>query len=82
MKIHLLAFGPAKDWLGNSQQEIDIPEGMQLFEFCEWLKSRYRNIPRTAPYAIALNQNYVEPNSQTKLEPKDEIAIIPPVSGG
>lgn len=82
MKIKLLAFGPAKNWIGKSQQVIDIPKGMLLNELLPWLKVHHHPIPESVQYVIAINQTYVDSSSSVEIKDGDEIAIIPPVSGG
>jgi len=77
-----LAFGPAKDWIGNRQVDLDIPIGMTLQEFLSHLQITYSSLPPVEQLSIALNENYVDTSIKTELKENDEIAIIPPVSGG
>jgi len=82
MKVKLLAFGPAKDWVGSSQKDIILQEGFRLSQFFVWLTVEFPNVPSNNAFKIALNQTFVDSNSNIELKPNDELAIIPPVSGG
>lgn len=39
-------------------------------------------LPIKDTVVLALNQDYIEHNTQINLKPGDEIAVIPPISGG
>jgi MoaE-MoaD fusion protein len=81
MRVRILFFGILKDLAGASDQAIDLPEGAtvaDLLAVCE------KKIPRLkesrASLAVAVNQHYA--SSDTKLQANDEVALLPPVSGG
>ncbi len=81
MQIQVLLFGILKDVLGRDRDALTLPEGATA----DALLSEYR---RRAPHsgriwsslAIAVNQQYA-PVSQV-LHDGDEVALLPPVSGG
>ena len=59
--------------------ELDIPDGSNTGSLLAMLKEKNQNAP--TEYAIvALNSEYVGKNAVIK--DGDEVAIIPPVSGG
>ena len=59
--------------------ELDIPDGSNTGSLLAMLKEKNKNAP--TEYAIvALNSEYVGKNAVIK--DGDEVAIIPPVSGG
>ncbi len=59
--------------------ELDIPDGSNTRSLLAILKQKNKNAP--TDYAIvALNSEYVGENAIIK--DGDEVAIIPPVSGG
>ena len=80
MKINLLAFGIAKDILGLSSSEMMIEKAQSIQEFKEYLVQKYPDFENLRKFDIAVNQEYQEDNYV--LEANDEVAIIPPVSGG
>tara|TARA_B100001750_G_scaffold244943_1_gene263409 strand:- start:10037 stop:10255 length:219 start_codon:yes stop_codon:yes gene_type:complete len=65
--------------MGTSVLELDIPDGSNTGSLLAMLKEKNKNAP--TEYAIvALNSEYVGKNAVIK--DGDEVAIIPPVSGG
>tara|TARA_Y100000590_G_scaffold342055_2_gene390462 strand:+ start:5111 stop:5329 length:219 start_codon:yes stop_codon:yes gene_type:complete len=65
--------------MGTSVLELDIPDGSNTRSLLAILKQKNKNAP--TDYAIvALNSEYVGENAIIK--DGDEVAIIPPVSGG
>ncbi len=81
MHFKLLAFGIAKDIFGTSLLEISTENSTATVrELQQLLETRYPRLQQLASYMIAVNNTYAAPNDV--LEERDEIAIIPPVSGG
>jgi molybdopterin converting factor subunit 1 len=81
MRVRILFFGMLKDALGKSSDEIEIEEGASVRD----LLAKYEAwIPRLkeslGSLAVAVNQQYAGPD--TKLKANDEVALLPPVSGG
>ena len=79
MKIKVLAFGVAKDILDNPSISVVI-SGSSLFEFKIELEQQYPKLKELSSYMIAVNNEYA--TDETLIYEGDEIAIIPPVSGG
>ena len=81
MQVRVLFFGILKDMVGKSADLIDLPEGSSVREMLAHYESR---IPRMkdalASIVLAVNQQYAGPD--TRLKPNDEVALLPPVSGG
>lgn len=81
MKITVRLFSVAKDIAGFDERQIDLAEQSQAADVLEFLKqhdaqfSKWRNSLR-----LAVNYEYV-PNDHP-LKNGDEVAVIPPVSGG
>ena len=81
MQIRVLVFGALKDMFGRSADTLDLPEGACV----EAVLSHYaRQTPRFVDLlpslAVSVNQEYSAPDSI--LHPGDEVALLPPVSGG
>ncbi|HLK31910.1 MAG TPA: molybdopterin converting factor subunit 1 [Terriglobales bacterium] len=81
MRIQILFFGQLKEVAGRERDTLELPEGARVSD----LLRRYAEIsPALQPYydvmAVALNQEYSEPTAS--LREGDEVALIPPVSGG
>ena len=80
--MEVLLFGIAKDIVGDSQilfSDTDkIPNSVS--ELKEMLSKTYPEFSKLSSLAIAVNSEYAE--DDVSLGRNDEIAIIPPVSGG
>ncbi|PWL31881.1 MoaD/ThiS family protein [uncultured Roseivirga sp.] len=79
MKVKITAFGIAKDILGDKHLELEV-NGEELSWVRKELISQYPDFEKLASLKFAVNTNYVEDSYQ--LNEKDEVVLIPPVSGG
>ena len=81
MRVRVLYLGMLKDVAGREKEELHLPENSQLGELFSVLQGR---IPKLAELgsAIALAVNYEYSSPSTPLRENDEIALLPPVSGG
>ena len=81
MRVRVLFFGMLKDLAGKSSDTLDMPEDTTVGDVLAHLESR---IPRLkdslASLAVAVNQQYA--GAETELKSDDEVALLPPVSGG
>jgi molybdopterin converting factor subunit 1 len=81
MRVQILFFGMLKELAGRASDTIDLAEGASVADVLRHYESQ---IPRLkdalSSLAIAVNQQYAGPD--TKLNSGDEIALLPPVSGG
>jgi molybdopterin synthase catalytic subunit len=81
MRVRVLFFGILKDIVGKPADEIDLPEGSSVADVLKRYESQIPRLKQSLPsLAIAVNQQYGGPD--TKLKPNDEVALLPPVSGG
>ena len=80
MHLKILAFGIAREIFGGSLTILEIPENATVSGLKTQLEATYPRLQKLASYLVAVNDEYAQP-TQT-LFPTDEIAIIPPVSGG
>jgi MoaE-MoaD fusion protein len=81
MQVQVLFFGAVRDLIGRGQDAISLPEGARLFD----LLAHYENsVPRLKDllpaFALSINQEYASPGAA--LHDHDEVALLPPVSGG
>jgi len=81
MHVKVLFFGQLKEIVGASEENAELSEGARLEDLFE----RYgRKFPRFAEFresiAASVNQEYADPHSA--LSNGDEVAFLPPVSGG
>ena len=80
MKVNVLAFGIAKDIFGSFNIDVELPEDATTFSLKRSLEERYPRLKHLASYMVAVNNEYAQ--DEGLLTERDEIAIIPPVSGG
>jgi MoaE-MoaD fusion protein len=81
MRVRVLFFGMLKDLAGKSSDLLDLPEGASVRDVLATCESRIPRLRESSPsLALAVNQQYAGPD--TKLKADDEVALLPPVSGG
>jgi molybdopterin synthase sulfur carrier subunit len=81
MKLRIIAFGIARDIFGNSSIEIEWSFNQPTVrDIKKWLIEQYPDFAQLASFSVAVNAQYVEDGAA--INESDEIAIIPPVSGG
>ncbi len=81
MRITLLAFGVLRDLLGKHAGPVELPAGTsvnQLLDRCRTLVPE--NAAPWSSIAVAVNREYVP--ATHLLTDGDEVALLPPVSGG
>ena len=81
MQIRVLFFALLRDRAGVAQTTLELNEGATVAEAAQKLGEKFPAIASYLPrVAFAVNQSYM-PN-ETRLSDGDELAVIPPVSGG
>jgi MoaE-MoaD fusion protein len=77
MHVRVRLFAILRDRAGGSDElELELPEGAVVADALE----RVRALTDGVPVVLAVNQEYAERGAP--LHPDDELALIPPVSGG
>jgi molybdopterin synthase catalytic subunit len=81
MQVRVLFFGMLKDLAGRANDSLTLDDDAILADVLTHYEQR---IPRMRDFlpslALSVNQEYAGP--ETKLRPNDEVALLPPVSGG
>jgi molybdopterin synthase catalytic subunit len=81
MHVHVLLFGALKDLQAREKETVELPEQATVAEF---LRRFIAAAPQVGKYAgslaIAVNREYALPTQV--LREGDEVALLPPVSGG
>ncbi len=78
--MNILAFGIAKEILGGQSTDIQPGDCVTVEELKIILKKQYPRLEQLTSFMIALNGTYAD--EEQMIQPGDEVAIIPPVSGG
>jgi molybdopterin converting factor subunit 1 len=81
MRVKVLFFGMLKEMVGCSGEEADLPEGADLGAVFDRYAARHPHLREMArSIVLARNQEFGE--LTTPLREGDEVAFLPPVSGG
>ncbi|SNR51635.1 MULTISPECIES: MoaD/ThiS family protein [Hymenobacter] len=80
MNLKIALFGIAREIVGQSSLEVSAPEGQSVQGLLEGLREQYPALGRLSSLAVAVNNEYAP--DDVALSERDEIALIPPVSGG
>jgi molybdopterin converting factor subunit 1 len=79
--IRVLLFGAAADRAGTREIELPVDEGATLQEIWPMLTEKHPDLaPMGDTLAFAVNGEYAR--GDAGVLPGDEIAVLPPVSGG
>jgi molybdopterin synthase catalytic subunit/molybdopterin converting factor small subunit len=81
MEIRVLFFGVLKDLAGKASDSLSLPENATLADVLIHYEQVIPRLKETASsLAMSVNREYAGP--ATRLRPGDEVALLPPVSGG
>ena len=81
MKINVLFFGVTHDLTGCAQEQVEVPEGENLEGLQRLCERRFPRLQAvTGSLLLALNQEIAK--GPAALRDGDEVAFMPPVSGG
>ncbi|MBI2862237.1 MAG: MoaD/ThiS family protein [Chloroflexi bacterium] len=81
MRVRVRLFAAYREAVGRGDLEVEVPDGQSIRDLWQSLQKQY---PKLAAFThitrFALNRELAEPGA--RLSPEDEIAFLPPVSGG
>ena len=80
MTIKVLAFGIAKDIFGAAAVSLELGNDSTVYNLQYVLEHEYPRLRQLKSYMLAVNNEYALPGDT--IHERDEIALIPPVSGG
>jgi MoaE-MoaD fusion protein len=81
MRVRILFFGMLKDLAGTSSDLLDLDEGATVGDLLRHCGKQIPRLKDALPSAaVAVNQQYAQ--ERTILKTNDEVALLPPVSGG
>ena len=76
MQVHIRLFAGLRERAGASEVALDLPDGARVADALAELQ----HVTGDVPVVMAVNQEYA--NDAVLLRAGDELALIPPVSGG
>jgi len=80
MVIKILAFGIAKEILGSNLVELDVADNATIGDLKLHLSQRFPALGQLSSFMLSINSEYA--SLSDTIYWGDEVAIIPPVSGG
>ena len=81
MRVRILFFGVLKEIAGGSADTLELPQDSSVADVLLHYEVEIPRLRESLPsLALAVNREYAGP--ATKLKENDEIALLPPVSGG
>jgi MoaE-MoaD fusion protein len=76
VQVRIRLFAALRERAGTNELELELPDGAVVADALE----RMRALTDGVPVVLAVNREYADP--QARLHGGDEVALIPPVSGG
>ncbi len=80
MRVRVLFFGMLKEALGRSEDVLQLPSGATVADLLAQYGERRGVRPLLDAVAVSVNQEYAR--REVPLHDDDEVALLPPVSGG
>lgn len=81
MQVKVLLFAALAERAGTRELQIDVAEAATVHTLLETIGSHHPQLVELLPNCfVSVNQEYA--NQNTTISPQDEVAILPPVSGG
>ena len=79
--VKVLFFGAAADQAGTRQTELPVDDEVTLGDLWSTLADQHPGLaPMRDTLAFAVNGEYAR--AEDRVSPGDEVAVLPPVSGG
>jgi molybdopterin synthase catalytic subunit len=76
VQVRVRLFAGLRERAGAPEIELELPDGARVADALE----RMRGLTDGVPVVMAVNHEYADAGA--RLQPGDEVALIPPVSGG
>lgn len=81
VKVRVRCFAAVREIVGTRELVVDLPEGGTLHELLDQIRCQFPRLEGlTGSLLFSVNREYASPDR--RLNAGDEVAFIPPVSGG
>ena len=80
MKVLVRMFAAYREMAGVSEMEVDLPTDSTVTDLLDYIGEMYIGLPSREYMVAAVNYQYAD--HDLVLSDGDEVALIPPVSGG
>lgn len=81
MNIRVLFFGPTRDLTGIGEEQLELPEGGRLEDLWRRYEARFPRLAGMSDSLVTAVNQEIAARSH-RLRDGDEVAFLPPVSGG
>lgn len=83
MEIKVLFFARSRELAGTTEKILKLQEGCTTKTLVDELLAEFPDLSQIrGSFVLSLNQEYLSPGQEEVLTDGDEVAIIPPISGG
>ena len=82
--VSLLLFAKARELVGSSSVSLSVPSSTSTYsDLVTFILEAFPVLKRLGgTFVLSLNENYIDRDSEISLGTGDELAVIPPISGG
>ena len=82
--VSLLLFAKARELVGSSSVSLSLPSSTSTYsDLVSSVLELFPVLKRLGgTFVLSLNENYIDQDSELLLRTGDELAVIPPISGG
>ena len=82
--VSLLLFAKARELVGSSSVNLSVPSSTSTYsDLVTLILEAFPVLKRLGgTFVLSLNENYIDQDSEISLGTGDELAVIPPISGG
>ncbi|GAC1359730.1 MAG: molybdopterin converting factor subunit 1 [Acidobacteriaceae bacterium] len=80
MRVRVLLFGVLTERLGGKERVVELAEQATVADVVAWARGLRLEEGLVRSLAVAVNREYAQ--TETRLSDGDEVALLPPVSGG
>ena len=82
--VSLLLFAKARELVGSSSVSLSVPSSTSTYsDLVTLILEAFPVLKRLGgTFVLSLNENYIDQDSEISLGTGDELAVIPPISGG
>jgi molybdopterin converting factor subunit 1 len=81
VKVRVRLFAALREVLGEEELDLELPDGTTVSALWDELQTKNTSLaPFTRSVQFAVNHDFVD--RDTELSADDEVAFLPPVSGG
>jgi molybdopterin converting factor subunit 1 len=81
LRVKVLFFGRLKDVVGHSEESVEVPDASTIEQLFALHTARIPELAKYRPSVVA-SRNQEFASWDTPLHSGDEVAFLPPVSGG